>query len=247
MLRGKFLILGLILLVLFLYVRMARARGTPQNERIGKIRERLWPVLVNELKKEGFKPGAPVFMRIFKEEKELEVWLRDEIGGRYRRFAIYRIATWGGGRLGPKLKQGDGVAPEGFYFVGAKQLNPQSKFHLAFNLGYPNGYDRALGRTGSALMVHGSDVSIGCYAMTDAQIEMIYLLAEAALKGKQDEFQVQAFPFRMTAERLAKEVGGEWHGFWTNLKEGYDLFEKERVPPLVGNRDGRYVFKKLTP
>ena len=122
MMRGKLLVFGFLLLVLFLYVRMARARGTPQNERIGKIRERLWPVLVNELKKEGFKPGAPVFMRIFKEEKELEVWMRDEIGGRYRRFAVYRVATWGGGRLGPKLKQGDGVAPEGFYFVGAKQM-----------------------------------------------------------------------------------------------------------------------------
>ena len=95
MMRGKLLVFGFLLLVLFLYVRMARARGTPQNERIGKIRERLWPVLVNELKKEGFKPGAPVFMRIFKEEKELEVWLRDDIGGRYRRFAVYRVATWG--------------------------------------------------------------------------------------------------------------------------------------------------------
>jgi murein L,D-transpeptidase YafK len=245
--RAKILVIGFALLVLFLYVRAVRAKGTPDSGKLGRVRDRLWPVLVNELKKEGFRAGAPAFVRIFKDESVLEVWLRDEIGGRYRKFSSYRIATYGGGRLGPKLKEGDGVAPEGFYFVGAKQLHPGSKYHLAFNLGYPNGFDRSLGRTGSALMVHGDEVSVGCYAMTDPQIEMIYLLMEAALRGKQDEIQVQIFPFRMSEERLARETGNEWHGFWKNLQEGYDLFERERVPPLVGHRDGKYVFRKMTP
>ena len=245
--RAKIFIIGFLLLVLFLYVRMARARGTPQNDRITSVRARLWPTVVHELKKQGFKPGAPAFIRIFKEESELELWLRDDIGGRYRRFGLYRIASWGGGRLGPKLKEGDGVAPEGFYFVGARQLNPRSKYHLSFDLGFPNGFDRSQRRTGSHLMVHGDEVSIGCYAMTDPQIEIIYLLVEAALRGKQDEIQVQCFPFRMTEARLAREKDSEWHAFWQNLKEGHDLFESERVPPLVGHRDGRYVFKRMTP
>ena len=226
---------------------MARARGAPQTDRVSQVKDRLWPTLVQSLKKSGFKPGAPVFVRIFKESLELEIWLRDEIGGRYRLFSTYRIATYGGERLGPKLKKGDRVAPEGFYHVGTKQLNPQSKFHLAFNVGYPNGYDEALGRTGSDIMVHGSDVSIGCFAMTDPQIEIIYLLVEAALRAKQDEFQVHIFPFRMTPERLEKEKANEWFAFWSNLKEGYDLFERDRIPPLVGHRDRKYVFKRQTP
>jgi murein L,D-transpeptidase YafK len=245
--RIGIVLVGLLILCIFLYLRVLRARGAPQSDRITQVRERLWPTVVNELKKSGFKPGAPVFIRIFKESMELELWLRDEIGGRYRRFSSYRIATYGGQRLGPKLKEGDGVAPEGFYHVGMRQLNPNSKFHLSFNLGYPNSYDRAHGRTGSALMVHGNEVSIGCFAMTDPQIEIIYLIVEAALRGKQDEFQAHIFPFRMTPERLEKESASEWHGFWTNLKEGYDHFERDKVPPLVGHRDKKYVFKRQEP
>lgn len=245
--RAKYLLIGLLILCVFLYLRVLRARGAPQTDRLTMVKDRLWSTLVYELKKNGFKPGAPVFIRIFKESAELELWLRDEIGGRYRLFSTYRIASYGGGRLGPKLKEGDGIAPEGFYNVGVKQLQPNSKFHLAFNVGYPNGYDRSLGRTGSVIMVHGSDVSIGCFAMTDAQIEIIYLLVEAALRAKQDEFQVHIFPFRPTPARLAKEKDAAWFDFWTNLKEGYDHFERDRIPPLVGQRDGKYVFKRQQP
>ena len=246
---GRFglILAGLFILCCFLYLRVARARGAPQTSRLAQVKERVWATVVHELKKNGFKPGAPVFVRIFKESSELELWLRDEIGGRYRLFSTYRIATWGGQRLGPKLKQGDGVAPEGFYNVGAKQLNPQSKFHLAFNVGYPNGLDKSLKRTGDFIMVHGSDVSIGCFAMTDSQIEIIYLIVEAALRAKQDEFQVHIFPFRMTPARLEKEKASEYHAFWTNLKEGYDHFEATKIPPLIGHRDHKYVFKRQTP
>lgn len=247
MTRARFLILGFIVLCLFLYLRVLRARGAPQTSRVGTVKDRLWPTVANELKRAGFKPGAPVFVRIFKESNELELWIRDHIGGRFRLFSTYRIANYGGCRLGPKLKQGDGVAPEGFYHVGVKQLNPDSKFHLAFNVGYPNGYDAALGRTGDFIMVHGSDVSIGCFAMTDPQIEIIYLIVEAALRNKQDEFAVHIFPFRMTPERLEKEKENEWFAFWTNIKEGYDHFERDRIPPLVGHRGGKYVFKRQTP
>jgi murein L,D-transpeptidase YafK len=248
-LLGRFGIVfaGLFILCCFLYLRVARARGAPQSSRLAQVKERVWGSVVADLKKAGLKSGAPVFVRIFKESNELELWLRDEIGGRYRLYKNFKIANYGGQRLGPKLKQGDGVAPEGFYHVGAKQLNPQSKFHLAFNIGYPNGFDQALKRTGDFIMVHGNEVSVGCFAMTDAQIEVIYLIVEAALRAKQDEFQVHIFPFRMTAERLEKEKENEWFPFWTNLKEGYDHFEATKIPPLVGTRGGNYVFKRVTP
>ncbi|HWB05389.1 MAG TPA: murein L,D-transpeptidase family protein [Verrucomicrobiales bacterium] len=246
-LKFKILLFGFLILCFFLYLRVARARGTPQTDRVSQVKERLWSTLVYDLKKHNFKPGAPVFIRIFKESSELELWLRDHIGGRYRLYSTYRIANWGGQRLGPKLKKGDCVAPEGFYHVGARQLKPDSQFHLAFNVGYPNAYDKSWGRTGDYIMVHGNEVSIGCFAMTDPQIELIYLIVEAALRGKQDEFQVHIFPFRMTAERLAKEKSSEWYSFWTNLKEGYDHFERDRVPPLVGTRDRKYVFKRQQP
>jgi murein L,D-transpeptidase YafK len=146
-------------------------------------------------------------------------------------------------QLGPKQKKGDWQSPEGFYFVRGSQLNPFSQFHLAFNLGYPNRYDRAHGRTGSALMVHGDCVSAGCFAMTDEQIDEIYTLAEAALKNGQPYFKVHIFPFRMTAENMKKHRNSPWLAFWDNLKEGYDLFEKYHYPPETSVRNKRYVFR----
>lgn len=245
--RAYLLFLLLLIVGFVLYLRVARARGTPQTARVAQVKERLWTTLVHELKKQSFKPGAHVYIRVFKESSELELWLRDHLGGRFRKFSTYRIATWGGKGLGPKLKEGDGMAPEGCYMVTAKQLNPESKFHLSFDLGYPNGFDRSLGRTGSHVMVHGGAVSIGCFAMTDPQIEIIYLLVEAALRANQGAFQVHIYPFRMTAERLDKEKDNPWHPFWTTLKTGYDLFEKDRVPPLPAYRDHGYVFQRQEP
>jgi len=203
---------------------------------------RVQPKLERELAEKGLKFGAPVYVRIFKKERALEVWVRD--GDDFRLFKTYRICTYGYGTLGPKIKQGDGQAPEGFYYVSPDRLNPASNFHLSFDLGYPNAYDRALKRTGRALMVHGSCVSIGCYAMTDDKIEEIYALADGALRNGQRFFRVHAFPFRMTEDNMKKHGGSEWYPFWTNLKEGYDYFESHgHIPPNVEVKDGRYVFE----
>ena len=146
------------------------------------------------------------------------------------------------GTLGPKLAEGDCQAPEGFYFVANRHLNPRSTYHLSFNLGFPNAYDLAHGRTGSHLMVHGSDMSIGCFAMTDPGIEEIYTLCAAALAKGQPFFRVHIFPFRMNEERMTKAAGDPWEEFWKNLKEGHDLFERNHVPPEVNVQDKRYVF-----
>jgi murein L,D-transpeptidase YafK len=186
----------------------------------------------------GAKVGDPVFIRIFKEESLLEVWIKPN--HEYLLFKQYPICAFSG-HLGPKLKEGDKQSPEGFYKVTKHLLNPKSKFHLAFNLGYPNAYDKAHKRTGSYLMVHGACVSVGCYAMTNAKIEEIYKLVAQALKHGQKYVQVHAFPFRMTPTNMAEHEGSRWYDFWTELKEGYDYFEAEKLPPLVKVKNKHYT------
>ena len=184
------------------------------------------------------KIGDPIFIRIFKEVSRLEVWIRP--GTEYQHLKGFAICAYSGA-LGPKLKEGDRQAPEGFYKVKKHQLNPNSKFHLSFNLGYPNAYDRAHQRTGSFLMVHGNCVSDGCYAMTNAKIEEIYDLVESALQKGQKYVQVHAYPFRMTEEMMALYSESEWYDFWVNLKEGYDYFEVEKLPANVKVENKRYT------
>jgi murein L,D-transpeptidase YafK len=191
------------------------------------------------LAKKGMRQEAPIFVRIFKEESELEIWKRMD-DGRYEHFKTYPICAWSG-TLGPKLKQGDKQAPEGFYTVTPGLMNPNSQFHLAFNLGFPNAFDKANGRTGSALMVHGKCTSAGCFAMTDALIEEIYILAREAFQGGQTAFHVHAFPFRMTEENMKRHAKSEWYGFWRQLKAGYDAFEFFRVPPKVAICSRQYL------
>jgi murein L,D-transpeptidase YafK len=182
---------------------------------------------------------APVFIRIFKEESELEVWKqRDD--GRFYHFKTYPICNWSG-ELGPKLKSGDMQAPEGFYTVAREQLNPNSRYHLAFNLGYPNPYDKSNRRTGDALMIHGGCGSSGCYAMTDALMEEIYALVRESFTGGQDLVHVHAFPFRMTKANMARHSKSRWRAFWRTLKEGYDYFELTRQVPAVAVCNRRYM------
>jgi murein L,D-transpeptidase YafK len=192
------------------------------------------------LAEKGLKAGAAMFVRVFKEDSTLEVWMKND-GGTYTQFKSYNICNWSG-ELGPKVKEGDKQAPEGFYVVAPAQMNPKSNYHLAFNIGYPNAYDTALGRTGKHLMVHGGCRSAGCYAMTDEAVQEIYALARDAFLGGQREFPVHAFPFRLTDANLALRQGEKWYDFWRNLKQGYDQFEKNRRPPLVGVSQKRYVF-----
>jgi murein L,D-transpeptidase YafK len=205
----------------------------------------LSPATLTLLARKGMTPAAPVFVRIFKEESELEVWKQRE-DGRFYLFKTYPICHWSGD-LGPKLKQGDKQAPEGFYTVAKGQLNPNSQFYLAFNLGFPNAYDRALDRTGDFLMVHGQCRSAGCYAMTDALMEEIYGLVREALRGGQAAFHVHAFPFRPTPANMARHAKSPWIKFWTTLKEGYDAFETTRIPPDVAVCEKRYVVDVTLP
>jgi murein L,D-transpeptidase YafK len=210
----------------------ATGRTLPGTPDLAKLPERLAAG--------GFALGQPILVRVFKREFELEIWMRR--GDRYALFATYPVCRWSG-RLGPKLQRGDKQAPEGFYTVGASQLNPNSRWHRSFNIGFPNAYDRLHGRTGDFLMVHGGCGSVGCYAMTNAVIDEIWTLVTAALGGGQGRFQVQAYPFRMTEENLARHATSPNAAFWRSLKDGHDRFLADGVPPVVEVCGGSYAFR----
>jgi len=162
-------------------------------------------------------------------------------GQTYKFYKSWDVCNYSGD-LGPKLTEGDGQSPEGFYFVKRSSLNPNSSYHLSFNLGFPNAYDRAHGRTGSFLMVHGDCVSIGCYAMSNEGIEEIYTLLEQALDGGQDFVRVHIFPFEMTDENMTRYAENDNFEFWSNLKEGWDWFEVHGQPPNVTVENKHYSF-----
>jgi murein L,D-transpeptidase YafK len=210
-----------------------------------KVEHPLPTKVVNRMKAYDMSVNSPIMMRVFKEESVLEVWKQQRGSGRFEKIAEYEICKWSG-ELGPKRVEGDRQAPEGFYHVAAHQMNPNSSYYLSFNLGYPNKFDRSHGRTGSNLMVHGACSSAGCYSMSDENVLEIYAFAREAFRGGQQSFQVQAFPFRMTAENMARHRGNENYEFWKMLKVGYDHFELTKRPPKVDVCEQRYVFNQVT-
>src|SRR5271165_6132840 len=183
---------------------------------------------------------SPILVRIFKEEAEFEIWKQDNTG-RFALLRTYPICRWSG-ELGPKFKEGDRQAPEGFYAITPGLMNPNSNYYLAINTGFPNAYDRANGRSGGELMIHGDCSSRGCYAMTDEQIAEIYALARESFFGGQKSFQIQAYPLRMTAANFARHRTNPNMPFWKMLKEGNDHFEVTHLEPKVDVCDRRYVF-----
>lgn len=221
---------------------VSEEKKLPGKERAVKAAENVRPGLERDLAAKGLHFGDPVFIRAFKRERELELFVRNRTTGKFDLFRTYKIAGMSG-HLGPKLAEGDGQVPEGFYFVPPAAMKPDSQYHLAFNIGYPNELDRSLERTGSAIMVHGNRISIGCLAMTDEKIEEIYTLCAAAHQAGQPFFRVNIFPAKMSAEWMQGIAGDANETFWRNLKEGYEFFEKNRVPPDVSVVDGRYQFK----
>jgi len=236
----KKLVIILIVTTLFLLSTPVFASGyVPTSPKAKQIVSNVEPDLIQSLHSKGLEYGSPIFIRIFKETKELEVWVQDQHV--FKHFKTYKICNFAGG-FGPKQKQGDKQSPEGFYRVTPGRLNPYSSYHLSFNLGYPNQYDQQFGRTGGALMIHGNCGSRGCYAMTDERIEEIYALVEASLRNGQRYVPVHAFPFKLTENKLEKHKESQWYTFWKNLKKGYDYFEERRFPPVVMTGDREYVF-----
>jgi murein L,D-transpeptidase YafK len=216
--------------------------GTPTVS--GRHMQPLSERMLAEIDKRNMEKDSPILLRIFKEESELEVW-KENKDGRFALLRTYPICRWSG-ELGPKIKEGDRQAPEGFYNITPGLMNPNSQYYLAINTGFPNAYDRANGRTGGFLMIHGDCSSRGCYAMTDEQIGEIYALARESFFGGQKSFQIQAFPFRMTPLNMAKHRNSPHLAFWKMIKQGYDHFEVTRLEPKVDVCEKRYVFDAET-
>jgi murein L,D-transpeptidase YafK len=201
------------------------------------------PKLIQAMVEKDMDLNSPILVRLFKQEAELEIWKQDR-SGRFALLKTYPICRWSGD-LGPKVKEGDRQAPEGFYNISPAQMNPQSAYYLSFNTGYPNAFDRSLGRSGSQLMVHGDCSSRGCYAMTDEQIAEIYSLGRESFFGGQKSFQFQAYPFHMTPAKMARHRNNPNMPFWKMIKEGNDHFEVTKQEPKVDFCEKKYVFDAI--
>ena len=212
-----------ILLLLLLSIMTISCTDASGSDRVATARQHVEASL-------GHHFGKPVFIRIIKEDWELELWIR-ETDKTWSILKTYEIEAMSG-ELGPKTAEGDEQAPEGFYRVYKSSMNPRSAYHLSFNIGYPNSYDRRLGRTGSFIMIHGGDDSIGCFAMTDPIIEEIYTLVNEAFKAGTTCIPVQVYPFRMTPERMQQEVGNKHIDFWKHLLPGWEYTETSKAPYL---------------
>src|SRR5271169_6798606 len=210
-----------------------------------KANQPVSPKLIAAMVEKDMDLQSPILVRLFKEEAELEVWKQDR-SGRFALLKTYPICRWSGD-LGPKVREGDRQAPEGFYSITPAQMNANSAYYLSFNTGFPNAFDRALGRTGSELMVHGDCSSRGCYAMTDEQIAEIYSLGRESCFGGQKAFQFQAYPFHMTAVNMARHRNNPNMAFWRMIKEGNDHFEVTKHEPKVDVCDRHYVFDAAPP
>jgi len=213
-------------------------------------------------------PPREIFIRAFKEEKVLELWARSALDKPFVLLKAFDICSLSGG-LGPKRRQGDLQVPEGFYVID--KFNPASAFYLSLSIDYPNASDRILSdpvSPGGEIYIHGSCVTIGCMPLTDDKIKEVYLLAVEAKSGGQDKIPVHIFPARLNQanmsilkDRLArsdfsirswkKEPQGQVEdlmAFWQNLKEGYDLFEQNKIVPSysVSQVTGKYLFPQIT-
>jgi murein L,D-transpeptidase YafK len=212
--------------------------GLPTSPKAELLMQQAKPRVIQELAEKNLELGLPLFIRVFKLSNELEVWLQK--GSTFELFKTYSICSYSG-YAGPKLKEGDWQSPEGFYTVSGEQMNPESNFHLSFNIGYPNSFDLSHARTGSAIMVHGNCISQGCFAMGNREIEEIYLLAHHAFLRGQPQFAVHIFPFRMSRINMNKYKDSPWYSFWEELRHGYVVFERDRRVPEVSVQSGRYV------
>lgn len=189
---------------------------------------------------------AKLFIRVFKKDKQLELWAANKTESVYKRIKVYEVCALSGGS-GPKRKGGDGQTPEGFYYID--RYNPSSNFHLSLGINYPNSSDRVLGGNnylGGDIFIHGNCVTIGCVPLTDDKIEEVYIAAVQARQNGQQKISVHIFPSKeiMQNDETLKNSGTkELVAFWTNIKKGYIFFEKEnKLPTVTVDKKGEYIF-----
>lgn len=205
--------------------------------------------LQKEFKAKGLEwPVRYMFIRSFKYDGQLEVWVKNEAKEKYKLFKTYRVCLLSGA-MGPKRMQGDYQVPEGFYYIN--EFNPRSNYHLALGLNYPNASDKILSdslRPGNSIYIHGSCVSVGCIPVTDDDIEEIYLIASSAKASGEDFIPVHVFPVRYDRKKSLEffenytRNNPSLEKFGLQLKAAFDKFEATKEVPLVMvDRKGAYV------
>ncbi len=193
-------------------------------------------------------PAKYIYIRSFKYDSQLEVWVKDEIKDPFKLFKTYKVCALAG-TLGPKRLEGDYQVPEGFYFIN--EFNPRSEYYLSLGLNYPNVSDKILSdsyRPGGAIYIHGSCVTVGCIPLTDKQIDEVYILAAHAKSQGQDYIPVHIFPIRFNVARsikyldnITKDDAG-LKKFATRLEDAFDYFEKyKQLPVILINEKGEYT------
>ncbi|GAA0547124.1 L,D-transpeptidase family protein [Chitinophaga japonensis] len=205
--------------------------------------------LKKEFEKKGLAyPAKYIFMRSFKLDSELEIWVKNSITDTFRLFKSYRVCTLSG-KMGPKRKEGDRQVPEGFYYIN--DFNPNSNYHLSLGINYPNYSDKILSdpkKPGGEIYIHGSCLTVGCIPLTDEYIEEVYILAVNAKNAGQDFIPVHVYPVKFGNTRSMDYLGGvsltdnSSQQFWVELKTAYDYFEKHhRLPVVLVDNKGKYV------
>jgi murein L,D-transpeptidase YafK len=183
--------------------------------------------------------GSPVFIRVYKQTSEMQLWVQQ--GSHYVLFKTYGICRWAGG-LGPKFYEGDNQSPEGLYHITSSDLIVNPRWDRAMNINYPNNFDRANGRTGSSILIHGKCASIGCFAIQDANVEEVYAAVRAALHNGQARVPVLVLPFRFAEVAPSVNDTLKMDNFWIDLRRADLLFDRDRIPPAAWLCDGRYYF-----
>ncbi|MBT1702739.1 L,D-transpeptidase family protein [Chryseosolibacter indicus] len=188
--------------------------------------------------------GFNLFVRAFKKEKKLEIWIKEKGRETYSLLHTYNFCS-SSGTLGPKRKEGDLQIPEGIYYIN--HFNPQSNFYLSLGINYPNASDKVLSdpkHPGGLIYIHGNCVTVGCIPITDDKIKELYVLAVEARNNGQTEIPVHIFPSKLNDKQLTEleeKYGTEHKDFWLSLRPIYNAFEtSKKLPEITVTGKGRY-------
>jgi murein L,D-transpeptidase YafK len=213
-------------------------------ERVRNAFDNKWLGLEKQIKEKGFDPEHfKIFIRVFKQDEKMEVWISHLHKEKFSLFKTYKIAE-SSGILGPKRKEGDLQVPEGFYRIDV--FNPASNFYLSLGINYPNTSDKIKGKKplGGDIYIHGSNVTIGCIPLTDNLIKEVYALAVQAKNGGQKTIYTHFFPFDFNKTSIETFKSNENYLFWKSLKTGFDSFEKnKKIPKVSIDKKGNYLIQ----
>lgn len=233
----------------FLFAQTAFVDNQKTYSRVGGVFDKIEDSLKKQFEEKRLAwPPQSLYIRSFKYDKLLEVWVKSDNKDQYRLFKTYKVCMQSG-TTGPKRMEGDYQVPEGFYYIN--EFNPNSKYHLSLGLNYPNASDRILSdadRPGGAIYIHGNCVSTGCIAISDIPIEELYVIAANVRSNGQDFIPVHVFPVKYNVKKsmeyLAESTTGNQaiQKFAIRLKEAFDYFEeKKQLPVIMVSKSGEYV------